>query len=207
MERLKALEEVHAADARHQAFVRMDPETGGFVPLQLEDYHQWVSAIRLNASVPEDIRGYLETVKNVFVYGWFVYPFYAVAAFLSDTAVEMALRRRFQAEDPRGKWPLTSLLSRARAQRLIRDEGFAFARRQSDFRLPDHLASTGARPGASDYTDILVETIPKLRNSFAHPTNHTILLPGQAAASLSIAAEIINQLFPEAKRQGAEPTP
>ena len=85
MEQLKGLAEIQEPDSRHQAFVKIDRESGQFVSMRLEDYYQWISTINLKSSVPEDIQGYFETVKNVFLYGWFVYPFYAIATFLSDT--------------------------------------------------------------------------------------------------------------------------
>jgi hypothetical protein len=46
------------------------------------------------------------------------------------------------------------------------------------------------------YVDIVRTWLPKVRNSFAHPKMHTILMPGQVVDSLILAAEIVNQLWP-----------
>lgn len=195
MEQLKGLAEIQEPDSRHQAFVKIDRESGQFVSMRLEDYYQWISTINLKSTVPEDIQGYFETVKNVFLYGWFVYPFYAIATFLSDTAVEMALRRRFQREDPRGKWSLRKLLKEACVRRLIRDEGFPSVQRQREYLAAGAADPEDAHSEPGDYTSILTDSLPRLRNSFAHPKSQTILVPGQAAATLTVASEVINQLF------------
>jgi len=48
----------------------------------------------------------------------------------------------------------------------------------------------------NDYLAVLLESLPKLRNSFAHPSGQTIHFPHDATFSLRFAAEFVNQLFP-----------
>ncbi len=43
--------------------------------------------------------------------------------------------------------------------------------------------------------DLVIELLPKIRSSFAHPKMHSIVSPGLAVDSLIIAAGIINQLW------------
>jgi len=47
----------------------------------------------------------------------------------------------------------------------------------------------------TDYADVLAKSIPWLRNAFAHPRYHAIIVPGQATFQLQLTAEFINQLF------------
>ena len=94
METLKTLGAILTPDARQEAFVKVDRETGDFVPLGVADYHQYVSEIILNNEIPSAIRSYIETIKNVYLYGWFVYPFFTLAGFLAYTAIEMGLREK-----------------------------------------------------------------------------------------------------------------
>ncbi len=47
----------------------------------------------------------------------------------------------------------------------------------------------------NDYLAILLESLPKLRNSFAHPRGQSILFPHEVIFSLRFEAEFVNQLF------------
>jgi hypothetical protein len=196
MEELKPLNDVMSADPRMTSFIKLDRATGGFISVELEDYHRSLSAIRLDQAVPDDVRSYFETAKNVCLYGWFVYGFFAVAEFLSYTAIEFALRSRLYPSATRKVPGLKRLLVQAVAEGLISDEGFASIQRQR--RSLDRLKAAGARfdsKSPAKYTNILVDTVPNLRNSFAHPSFNTILTPGDAISSLTRSGELINQLF------------
>jgi len=196
VERLKMLDAILTPDSRNELFVKIDRQTGDFVPMGVADYHQYVCEITLNNEVPSAIRSYIETIKNVYLYGWFVYPFFTLACFLAYTAIEMGLREKFKNDDPNRKWPLKRLLQEARTRQLISDEGFPSVQtlREQQANLGPALGSPFDRP-AADYCSILIETLPHLRNSFAHPKSQTILTPSMAVGSLVVAAEILNQLF------------
>jgi len=209
MERLKSLQEIMAPDSRTGAFVKFDEKTNEILPIQLEDYHRRLSDIALREQVPEDIRSYFETVKNICLYGWFVYSFFTVSTFLSYIAIEMSLRRRFQNDDPDRKWPFKRLLQEARDRCLISERGFLSiqAEREYHAKLAAELGSLFEQ-SVADYCSVLVDCLPQLRNSFAHPSSNTILTPGDALSSLTVAAEFINQLFhdPEASTGGIPET-
>jgi len=196
VESLKALDSILTPDSRNEAFVKVDRETGDFVPMELADYFRYVCEITLKDTIPPDIRSYMETIKNVYLYGWFVYPFFTLAGFLSYTAIEMGLREKFRHDDPMRKWPLKRLLEEAKTRRLISDEGFPSVQtlREQQAYLSQAMGSPFDRQIA-DYCSILIETIPHLRNSFAHPKSQTILTPSMAVRSLVVAAELLNQLF------------
>lgn len=199
MERVKKLNEILKPDPRNEAFVKIHRRSGKFRPLGIADYHRSLSAIALNERVPEDVRSYFETVKNTCLYGWFVYPFFTVSVFLSYTAIEMALRKTFEVDDPKRKWRFKQLLERAIEGRLISEDGFPSVRERKE-RQNDFSSEAAKKLGlpiqpSNDYCSVLVDCLPDLRNSFAHPALNTILSPGDAVWSLRIAAELINQLF------------
>ncbi|MFQ5817533.1 MAG: hypothetical protein ACE5H2_06205, partial [Terriglobia bacterium] len=162
------------------------------------------SAIQLNSNVPEDVRSYFATIQNLWVYAWFAYDLYAVVDFLSFTAIEMALRKRLPTTG-KDKRMLRTLLQEAIRQNLIKEKGFSHVRRMRQVQAQSlriyrqinkiHKSSVPK----SDYRKILLETLPSLRNMFAHPRGHTIQMPGQALFQLRLAAEFINQLFPARK--------
>jgi hypothetical protein len=197
MERLKDLPDVLIPDSRMTAFRKADTQRGEFVPITLEDLHRSLAAIELHETVPDEVRSYFETAKNVCLFGWFVYPFFTTAVFLSYTAVEFALRVRLPQVPGRRQPGLGKLMKMAITEGLISDTGFPTLQRRRAY--IEALGSTGDQKhseGRAAYTSILRDTFPYLRNTFAHPASLTILTPADATSSLVRAAEIINQLFP-----------
>jgi len=199
MEPLKPLHEIATPDRLSASYVLVNQETGETRPFTITDFHQRLSTIRLGQTVPDDIRSYFETIKNIFLYGWFVYSFYTVAMFLSFIVIEMALREKFRKDDPERKWPFQKLIKEAKSKGFIADEGFVSVKLRRD-----QLVETFGRADipwgqpAEDYCEILVKSIPYLRNYFAHPGMNAIALPADASSAMVLAAEFINQLFPEA---------
>src|SRR5438445_2902163 len=164
MNRLKPLKNILKPDRTNTVFVKSNLQ-----PVQVRDLHRRLRYIRLHKKVPEEVRGYFETIKNLCLYGWFVYPFYGIAMFLSFTVIEMALRNKFQEEDPKRKWRFGKLIREARVRRLITNNGFSTVR---DGRR--RRAEVAARFGCTvepppDYCVMLEKIIPDLRNTFAHP--------------------------------------
>ncbi len=190
-----------------QQFLRSDPSNDFFPFLSLEKQYEIVSKYReLQGEIPEDVRSYFNAVISLYLYGWLYYPFYTLANFLSSVVIEMALRECFSwrpsrtGEDRRG---LKKLLKEAKASGLLRDEGFptlenarANAERMRQ-ELNDFMGQQTEPEPKVPYIDVLIETLPKIRNSFAHPDMHEILAPGQALNGLILAAEIINQRWPQ----------
>jgi hypothetical protein len=190
-----------------QQFLQPDPTNDFFPFLSLEKQYEIVSKYcELQGEIPEDVRSYFNAVISLYLYGWLYYPFYTLANFLSSVVVEMALRERFPwrpshvGEDRRG---LKMLLKEAKAAGLLRDEGLptlenARANAEQVRQELNEFMSQQTEPKPKvPYVDVLIETLPKIRNSFAHPDMHEILAPGQALNGLILAAEIINQLWPK----------
>lgn len=203
MESLKPISEICQPDPRNLMFVRLD--TGE--PLTVEEHHARVASAVLHRNVPEDVRSYFTTIQNLCIYAWFAYDLYPVVQFLCCAAIEMALRMKFpvQGRDKRG---LKALLREAVGKNLIKAKGFSHMRnlRQTQaerLRADRHIFKLAGPPFAkagspipkTDYGEILAQAVPFLRNAFAHPRKHAIIMPGEALMQLHITSEFINQLF------------
>jgi len=194
METLKKLENIHEPDVRTHAFVKLDFKTGSFSQFTIEDYLRRAESISLHSGVPEDIRSHFETARNLIIYSWFFYPFNMSAQLAAFTTVEFALRIRFNDRET----PFKFLLKKAVKDGLIKDEGFtlpvkrAQAIRENNRALPEMLRVPEPTL-TSNYSEILSENIPFLRNQLAHGTTE---LHENGAKHVRISAELINQLFP-----------
>lgn len=93
-ETLRPAEYIHEPDPRNALTVWEDGTTGAARPVQASDLHDAVAGFILHPTVPEDIAQLFETVKNVFLYSWFIYRFQPVAESQSLTCLEYALRLR-----------------------------------------------------------------------------------------------------------------
>jgi hypothetical protein len=75
------------------------------------------------------------------------------------------------------------VLQEAKSAGLLRDDGFANVHERVQ---PPH-----------QYLDVLIATLPNVRNRLAHPHIHTIAPPGFLLDTMILASGIINQLWPE----------
>jgi hypothetical protein len=198
METLKAIGDIQKADERnlYWAFVSTGKQ------LTIEDRYGEISSIRLNSSAPEDVRSYFATLQNLCVFAWFSYDFYALVFFLTFTLIEMALKLRLPHKG-RDRRTLRPLLQEAIKQKLIDEKMFTHIKvirrqRAEDLRLLRGIEKiTRANlPKKNAYLEVLLKSLPKLRNSFAHPGAQAIHFPHEAIFSLRFTAEFINQLFP-----------
>ena len=218
-ETLKRLEEITEPDHRSTGFAVANLAAGTAQPTTLADLYRDAERIRIGEAVPVDVRSYMEATKTLFVYGWFYYPFFTLSAFMATTAVEMALKLKLQ-QRPDDPSHLKSLFDRAIAQGLLSDEGFPS--RESAEAYSENLeaymaAKFGEGEAASEpgsvgpsppYVQRVADFMRHFRNAFAHPSGHWILLPGQAVNFLTLAGEVINQLWPgEAGTSVGNPAP
>src|SRR5207247_1249699 len=116
--------EIGLPDKYSASFLLVNTETGEGRRKELSDYHREIAAVCLEEYVPEDIRSYFETIKNVYLYGWFVSAFFTIALFLSFVVIEMALRKKFEQEDPKRDWRFPRLIQEAKKRGFISDSGF-----------------------------------------------------------------------------------
>jgi hypothetical protein len=197
METLKRIDDIQKADERNLYWAFLS--TGKQVAI--EDLYADIASIRVNPSAPEDVRSYFATLQNLCVYAWFSYDFYALVVFLTYTLIEMALKLRLPRKGP-DRRTLKSLLREAIKQKLINEKAFTHVNRMRQQQAENLRLLRGvktimkSRLPKNDYLVILLESLPKLRNSFAHPKGQSIRFPHEAVFSLRFAAEFVNQLFP-----------
>jgi hypothetical protein len=196
METLKSVDDVQQPDTRSLCWAHL--HTGD--PVTFQDRYAQVAAIQLSPGAPADVRSYFATIQNLYVYAWYAYDFYALVVFLSYTLIEMALRLRLPVTGKDNR-TLRNLLEEAVNRNLIHEKAFSHARRirqqrALSLRLQRQFEKIPrSSVPRSDYRRALVETLPKLRNAFAHPRGHAIHLPGDALFALHFSAELTNQLF------------
>lgn len=154
----------------------------------------------LRPSVPEEIRKRLRTARNLLVYGAFCYEFVSVAFLWCLTCVEMALWEKFTELNP---GPL-AVEDRKGNRAFVMPKHLAFGltpkyrlvgmpKFNGSFRS---LVNWGTEQGVVAEPERL-DSMVKLRNSFAHPKEfNSILSPGMAVDAFQAAVEIVNQLWP-----------
>lgn len=205
MERLKALSEITQPDARNLAFVRFDASApDGLRPMTLEDIHAAAAALELDTGAPEGIASAFAVARNIWLYGWFVWPFYTIASFEAYRCIEMALRVRCRNEgllkNPARPPSLKALMQIAINQGWLADADIEHHRRLEERRqdYSDLMAESGVQqtPRAPDeYVRLLATTMPNLRNAHAHADALSFGIHSWALLSLELARDIINKLF------------
>ena len=176
METLKRIEDIQKPDERNLMWGSL--ATGE--PVTINDRYVEIASIHVNQTAPEQVRSYFVTIQNVCLYAWFSYDFYALVVFLTFTLIEMALKLRFPRKG-RDRRTLQPLLREAIKQKLINEKAFTHIKviRQQQAenlrtrRRFDNI--TRSSLPKNDYLAILLKSMPKLRNSFAHP--HAIHFP------------------------------
>jgi hypothetical protein len=195
----------------------------------IQDHHRAVSDIVLHRGVPESVRVRFETVRNVHFYSWFVFRFHSVTWQAAHACLEFALRERFEAEmleageEEREHGPgLTKLMKHAIDHGHVRNEGFevwqrktaARARHRKTIEQITEMQRLGLDAISSDDTAIeitdedkdhgyvrrLLDSIPYLRNHFAHGGQS---LDHKSIAAIRLVAEIINQVYPSDSHPGS----
>lgn len=201
---MKSLERIGQPDERQQFFVG-----------DLTDLHAELSAVTLDASVPENVRELFDTAKNICLYSWFVYEFHPMAELAGFLALEAALRARAaRVSNTLAKKSLSKLMEHALSDGWIAEERIAGRLDIARGRVLNRKAveaierskATGIDSVIEDPTDFeiaeeaqrmkIVEGIcqaaVKLRNGLAHGERQ--LVPG-SHRRLRTTADLINQLY------------
>lgn len=207
---LKAIEEVFQADKQYVK-----------AQIKIDDVHRVLAPIVLVDSVPIPVRQLFETAKNVSLYAWFVYRFHQVSEMVAYSALELALKTRYERENPvcepkpvpRG---LKQLLKHAQQEKWIENSRFTLSRtlarrsllrmQKREIRQSGVLQKAGGNVDLTEPTDEdidlkmaeidvvswIVEQHPGFRNDLAHGS--TTLGP-RSVTTLSMVSEIINQVY------------
>lgn len=210
---LKPLDQIYEPDERQLSFAA-----------SLEERHAALDEIVLNEAVPLDVRQLFETAKNLTLYSWFVYRFHQVSELVSFSALEMALRERYIAENPIDKkskntrpLSLHNLLQHAIKESWITNEGFSdnyqVARHNAEFdkmieKSKTHGFDKEASMQVSEPSEVEIakalskmnrvktigENAHKIRNNLAHGSK---MLHPNSISTLRINADVINQIYPD----------
>lgn len=203
------------------AALKADPRTNGLA--MLAEYQQEVAKFQLVDAVPYDVRVHFETAKNLYLYAWFVYRFFAVAEKHALATLEFALRWRLvplfpgesgaDAKRPAG---MRTLLERARREQLISNAGLRATRRWALQRARQRVSDEATRklietdaefveyeawdiePEPVDFSDdplsTFLETLPGIRNDYAHGS---AALHPSVLGTFEIVCDLINNLYGE----------
>jgi hypothetical protein len=202
MEPIKPREQFLEADPRMMGFAMVDTTTGVIRDMTVDDHYAYLQGLDLNPGVPDSVVSYMNIVKNLYVYGWLCYPFFTVCQTHAAMAVELALRLRMpDTTGKEDKRTLRPLMEAAIAKGLIRDAGFpGLAERQAEAkRMQEEFDRTTGHTTVmqnTPYVEVLLQTLPRLRNHFAHPHESWIVSPAMGWEPIRLAVEIINQLWP-----------
>jgi hypothetical protein len=219
-DRLRLPDSVCDPDSRTHSIVKLeDKETGRFRRRVIEDQYEAIACFKLNETVPNDVAIHFETAKNLYLYAWFVFRFYPVSEQQALASLEFALRERFPelvAEQSRKPgFGLKKLLNHAIENNWIKNELFTTRERWAGNRAEMHhsirkmneMHAAGVESMKwnesevsvteddlnCDWLRIFQETIPKIRNEYAHGSKelkHTVL------HTFEMVVELINQLYP-----------
>lgn len=193
-------------------------------PLTIAYEHEAIAEITLHDGVPRSIWVQFETTRNLYLYAWFVYRFYPVAEHQAYACLELALRERYEAEvtaisktkAKKTLKSLKSLLEYAAQIGHLKNEGFSLWRdsvvQRAKQRTQDEQWAKTLREGRTqmiydeedfeiidvdrnhDYLQNILNTIPDIRNDYAHGSNS---LHSQVWYSIKLVSEIINQIYDE----------
>ena len=196
---LKPLDQISEPDRRHRGFGFLNLQTGETRPVDLADFHEAISEVILTGAPPEKVINHFNIARNLYLYSWCVYDFTTPAQAQAYASVEFALRERHIAEGiplPAKPWGLKCYLKSAINKGWLTDGGYDHLFPQNEEYLVDEFDHPPARnPAGTDFCEILLDTMPNLRNSLAHGTS-LLVTPGMALRPLEICAATINQLFP-----------
>lgn len=206
MQKFKSIDQLFEPDSAMTSYRHRDTVSGSLVTQDEFRLHKRVSVYCLSDDVPEQIRSYFDTGRNLLVFSYFEYGFVPIAAFLASSAVEMALRTIYPpcgtdlkgGKDRRG---FKDLLGRAIKDRRIRESDFKSlvedrAKQRAAFGEFGEAIGKTITVVEKPYESVYHRTAPEIRNFFAHPReNHTLIPPEMAIGIFKRSSEAINQLF------------
>jgi hypothetical protein len=148
--------------------------TGAVRTMAIDDLHDQMAEIRLDAAVPTDIVEQFDKARHAYVYSWFAYDLASLAEQQGYQTLELALRERLPAGErekaDRQHWGLGKLFNRAIAHGWLAPQPFVPGTRVTLY-------------------DFLVMS----RNELAHGSRN--LFPAGSIAMLEQCADILNELF------------
>jgi hypothetical protein len=203
---LKKLDEICQPDPNQSFIHRFDSKTGQHRKKQFSDHYADVQSMAVSDYVPQDVRILFDTARNILLYAWFVWRFYAVAELYAYASLEFAIKLRAEiagvqpSSIPKSLRPLMEFaISRGwiipedlpHYQLLSRNQERALERYEGIF--DEEVARDWApQIDPAGYREQLLRGIPGLRNEHAHGTTYISSASGSAVAQ---CGDIISMLF------------
>lgn len=210
---LKQPHEMFDPDPRSTSFAR--PDATGPHLKTIQEHYRDVAAIRLSEQVPEEICDQFDTVRNLYLYSWYVYDFTVAADQYAYALIERTIKEKcLRADVPlRGDEGLKKLLKLCIRQGWLTNADFELAVARKLYELdfsteelepPVPRSVPCHRPEETDFCEQLAESLPRIRNMGAHG-EAGLGLPASALRTIEICSCIANALFRDHDR-GAEPS-
>ena len=89
---MKAIADILRPDVRNQTLVSV--VDGRVRPTTVDDGYPNLLHLELSPKVPENVRKQFDVCRDLMLYAWFVYEFYAIAAHQALVCLEFALREK-----------------------------------------------------------------------------------------------------------------
>ena len=194
---LKQLNRIFEPDPRSSSFVRLD--AAGQHSKTIGDHYKDIAAIRMTDRVPEEIRGEFETIRNLYLYSWYVYEFTVPATLYAHAPIEKTIKEKcsragISLKDQGG---LSKLLKVTNREGWLTNADFKFACEvpaTDPNRPPAPRSGPRYLPANTDFCEHLAETLPRVRNMGAHGETG-LGFPAGSLHSIEICACIANALF------------
>jgi len=213
---LKPLDSIGEPDTRNAGQM---PSFLGGGERKVNYFHERISKYELDADISVEIRVQFETAKNLYLYSWFVFRFFNVAEHQAYITLELGLKELFKDELPDkykdrfGNTSMKKLLQYAVDMEYIQNGDFTIQKCRSysraKARYEQGKIAEMDEKGLSEivlddseievlpsdnveYLEILLKTIPQLRNHYAHGSTS---LSESVLHAFEIVSELLNAAY------------
>ena len=90
---MKAIADILRPDVRNQTLVSVEADAR-VRPTTVEDGYANLTQLELSPKVPESVRKQFDVCRDLMLYAWYAYEFYAVAAHQALVCLEFAIRQK-----------------------------------------------------------------------------------------------------------------
>jgi hypothetical protein len=160
----------------------IENSTGLIRPYKIDDFYNPIAKLKLNNSVPTNVRQEFDAACHTFVYCWLSYDLATVAEHYAYAVLEMSLRIKLKDDfqNAKGIPGLKKLLEKAFEKGLLSEQDYELKL------MPDTKPLCQLR-------DVVV----RLRNNLSHGDIHRLIDGSEMA--LELCCNVINKLFSEGK--------
>ena len=200
---LKQPDEIFEPDPRSTLLARLDATEQH--SKAIGDHHEQIAAVRMTDWVPEELQAEFDTVRNLYLYSWYVYEFTVPATLYAHALIEKTVKEKCSRSgvEPAKHRGLKNLLKLSISQGWLKNADFKFALEATQQELvppadPNRMPTLRSvrlyDPTGTDFCEHLAESLPGIRNMGAHG-EAGLGLPTTALHCLEICACIANALF------------